>query len=210
MWLAGKPTVDLSGWVFTDTNDASEWDPVTDGDQIVINGGGLGMALTLTGSSSYDTITGGDAGNQIFGLAGDDLINGGSGSDTITGGLGVDVIHAGLGADTLVVSENESAAGETYDGGGGIDTLEIHTSADFTGSTMQSLEVLSLASSVVLTSNQLDLATDTPTGIAHDLSVTGGSDGDLITVNVMERCSRRSTCRGGCSRTRMTPTNGTL
>ena len=65
--------------MFTDTNDANEWDPVTDGDQIVINGGGLGMALTLTGSSSYDTITGGDAGNQIFGLAGNDLINGGSG-----------------------------------------------------------------------------------------------------------------------------------
>ena len=96
----------------------------------------------------------------------------------------MDVIHAGLGADTLVVSENELAAGETYDGGGGIDTLEIHTSADFTGSTMQSLEVLSLASSVVFTSNQLDLRPMTPAGIAHGLSVTGGSDADLITVNV--------------------------
>ena len=71
-----------------------------------------------------------------------------------------------MGADTLVVPASDLAAGETYDGGGGVDTLEIHTSADFTGSTMQSLEVLSLASSVVFTSNQLDLATDTPTGIA--------------------------------------------
>ena len=101
-----QPTVDLSGWVFPDTGDANEWDHLPDGDQIVINGGGLGVALTLTGSSSYDTITGGDAGNQIFWPAGNDLITGGSGSDPITGGLGVDVIHAGLGADTLVVSEN--------------------------------------------------------------------------------------------------------
>ena len=64
-----------------------------------------------------------------------------------------------------------TAAGETYDGGGGVDTLSIHTSADFTGSTMQSLEVLSLASSVVFTSDQLDLATDTPTG--HGLEPVG-------------------------------------
>ena len=62
----------------------------------------------------------------IKGLGGNDTLNGFGGDDELNGGKGVDTILGGFGNDTLIVkAPDELVAGETYDGGGGFDTLQV-------------------------------------------------------------------------------------
>ncbi|MCB1497264.1 MAG: hypothetical protein KDJ86_15855, partial [Bauldia sp.] len=116
--VAGGETFDLSD---TGTIQFQTW---TSGNAIIVDGAGFLTSLDITGSNNDETITGGDAG------------------DTITGGLGVDEIYGGDGDDILVVDGDagDAVAGETYDGGGNTDTLQVTGDADFTGSTITSIE----------------------------------------------------------------------
>ncbi len=67
----------------------------------------------------------GDAGiNSLFGDSGNDVINGGDGGDYILGGVGADILNGGGGEDFFYLeTQTDMAAGETYDGGTGSDTL---------------------------------------------------------------------------------------
>ncbi len=86
---------------------------ITSGDSVsatnftAVDASALSSALTMTGSTSADTITGG------------------SGNDTITGNGGADVIAGGLGNDRITVSGAESSV----DGGTGTDTLVASASS---------------------------------------------------------------------------------
>ncbi|HMN84564.1 MAG TPA: calcium-binding protein, partial [Bauldia sp.] len=101
------------------------------------------------------------------------------GDDTITGGAGKDALHGGAGSDRLMVVDGDAVAGETYDGGTGNDTLQVSGTADFTGSTITSIEKLKLGSSVTFTSDQLGA------GIAADFEVTGtDTHEDTVTIRV--------------------------
>ena len=74
-------------------------------------------------------------------------------------------------------------AGETYDGGGDTDTLEVTGSADFSlaGTVVTSIEALKLGSSATFRSNQLQAQG----GLAAALAVTGTvGNVDTVTVKV--------------------------
>jgi hypothetical protein len=83
--IVDATTVDLSGLAFT--SDASEAT-----DNIVLDGSGNAVSITLTGSSILDNITGG------------------TGSDTIVAGGGADIVIGGTGGDTIDLTESTSAA----------------------------------------------------------------------------------------------------
>ncbi|SDB13881.1 calcium-binding protein [Bauldia litoralis] len=174
----GDLTVDLSGWTFVD------WLPVADSDLIVIDGSAVvddTKDQVLTGTSQNDTITGGAGEDTIVGGAGDDTLTGGGSADTLTGGLGADTVYGGAGDDILVVDGADAVAGETYDGGADTDTLSVSGTADFTGSTITSIEKLAMGSSATFTSDQLGA------GLSSTLEVTGtNGNTDTVTINVVD------------------------
>jgi Ca2+-binding RTX toxin-like protein len=122
------------------------------------------------------------AGNDtINGTAGNDLIDGLGGDDVITGGLGADTIRGGAGNDRFVIrGPGDVAAGESYSGGGGIDSLQVGADTDLSdvviGADIENLYNLSLGASVLLTARQIsgfDLIT------VKDITVTRAGTADL-------------------------------
>jgi hypothetical protein len=96
--------------------------------------------LTITGSTTKDSITGGGGADSINGGLADDTLIGGAGADTILGGAGSDAITGGTGVDSLT-------------GGDGVDTFYLTATAlngldvitDFGKATATSPDVLSIS-----------------------------------------------------------------
>jgi Ca2+-binding RTX toxin-like protein len=87
-------------------------------DTVIIADAGIGDdVITLDSSVTLDAYLKGGADN--------DIITGGSGDDTIEGGAGLDQAFGGLGNDTFRERVSDLVAGESFDGGGGIDTVEL-------------------------------------------------------------------------------------
>jgi serralysin len=138
-------TLDLTGATF---------DP--NYDTVVTGGNGnsvirLGDARNVVyGGTGNETIYGGAAYDAIYGGDGDDTIFGGDSFDQLYGNAGRDELHGGNGDDWLTVGTNtDLVAGEIYDGGVGVDTLDLSDpldhntgSYDLTGVTLVSIEQL--------------------------------------------------------------------
>lgn len=78
---------------------------------------------TLLGGTGSDTLTG-DAGSDLVHGGDDaDLLFGGDGDDTLHGGTGADSVLGGAGNDVIVVTSDDSV--DVFDGGTGIDTLDL-------------------------------------------------------------------------------------
>ncbi len=106
--------IDLSGVAFT------AWDDATDG---IILRAHATLPSAVIGSAQADDISGG--------MSADTLIGGG-GNDRIGGGWGGDVLSGGEGDDLFIYSKaNDLDAGETLDGGAGIDTIGLTAGAEF-------------------------------------------------------------------------------
>jgi Ca2+-binding RTX toxin-like protein len=80
--------------------------------------------MPITGTTGNDIIDGTSGADEIFGLAGNDTINGLEGNDTIYGGLGNDTLNGGDG-DDLFVEDEATTAADFFNGGAGIDTIEL-------------------------------------------------------------------------------------
>jgi Ca2+-binding RTX toxin-like protein len=93
-------------------------------DTITVDGTGLGLQMTITGSDQGDLINGGAANDTISGGDGDDTIDGNAGTDTVTGGAGDDifVMSTGSGSDTIT--------DWTSDGAGGADKISASGALD--------------------------------------------------------------------------------
>ena len=101
-----------------------------DGTTGVDNIQGLGGDDTINGDAGADTLDGGSGNDTIDGGSQNDTINGGSGNDRLIGGAGGDTIDGGLGSDAFVINaQTDIAAGESYTGGSGIDTVSIEGGA---------------------------------------------------------------------------------
>lgn len=169
-----------------------------------------GAATTLTGGTVSDQLIAGDNGDSLNGAGGDDILTGGDGNDTITSGTGSDTVTAGDGNDTVTieVAGDDAAGGDGADtlvlaptaagitfaldntniagfetitlnsGSGGATTLAFGTNYD---------AGLDSASTIVVNASALvggETVTITDGGdVANDFSVTGGGDGDLITLD---------------------------
>lgn len=137
--------------------------------------------LTFTGwTSGIDTIT-------IDGSAGADTITGTSQADTIVGGAGADNLRGGGGADTFVVSDGDTAAGETYSGNGGNDRILVNNGFhNFQSSTITSVERLEFAvdSYVLLRDGQVGAG-----GSIQTVRGSGGADNLHINGNAIDLSS---------------------
>ncbi len=91
---------------------------------------------TVLGGAGNDWIDGGSGSDSLIGGEGNDAINGGDGSDTISGGNGSDLIVSSTGGDKITGDANDDrlvytatisgGTAQTFDGGTGTDTLEVH------------------------------------------------------------------------------------
>jgi T1SS-143 domain-containing protein len=81
------------------------------------------------GGEGIDGIAGGAGSDRLYGNAGDDYLYGMTGNDTLVGGTGSDTIDGGIGDDTGIFDASV-AAGGSYDGGAGTDTLRIELTAE--------------------------------------------------------------------------------
>jgi Ca2+-binding RTX toxin-like protein len=94
--------------------------------------GGEGGDFYLGGGEGNDRIFGGDGDDGLIGDDGNDLLEGGEGADKLNGGSGIDTLRGQGGDDWLVLldySPDANFAGESVDGGEGLDTLEFDASA---------------------------------------------------------------------------------
>lgn len=129
---------------------------------------GLAGDDTLLGGAGDDLIEGGEGNDHIDGGADDDVIFGDAGNDILIGGLGNDVIKGNAGDDTFIVTSTADGR-DSYDGGDGIDTLD--------------LSGLSQSITLTLKDGATTYATDTIENIEN---VIGGSAADKLTGNALD------------------------
>ncbi len=103
--------------------------------------------FNLYGTAFADSLTGGAGNDVLSGDAGNDTLAGGDGNDFLIPGNGVDSVSGGSGDDYFQVLS--ISAGDSFDGGSGIDSLEV----DFgtaTGPTFLDLSALAGGGSVTV------------------------------------------------------------
>ncbi len=177
-----SPEFGLSGVGLTITGTANADTLVGGADADTISG--LGGNDTIRGNGGHDTIDGGLGSDTIEGGLGNDLIdgggdddsiNGGEGNDTLRGGAGQDTLIGGTGDDTLIGGEDDDilsdiAGTNSFDGGGGNDTLQFVSKNDaaenFTGGTGRDTFKLDAA---VTGAVVVDTITDFQSGSAGDV-----------------------------------------
>ena len=145
---------------------------------------------TINGGNGSDTIIGGDnaGGDVIVGGSGNDVISGGGGNDAITGGNGRDTFNGGIGNDRLVVNNQaEVLVNEAYNGGSGIDKLDLETAVAIDlSSTLINADVETLESNgaVSLKAAQLGAFTNVQTGAITltNAGIADLSDGGTVTA----------------------------
>jgi Ca2+-binding RTX toxin-like protein len=122
-------------------SDAREFNdgPVAEDDITAVPGG----PFDLYGTQGDDTMHAAPAGNQVWGYGGDDVLYGGIGFDNLIGGDGHDVLYGGDGSDSLQgmagaddeygesgddtfwISSATDLIGDRYDGGAGMDQINV-------------------------------------------------------------------------------------
>ncbi|HYD74256.1 MAG TPA: calcium-binding protein, partial [Candidatus Binatia bacterium] len=127
-----------------------------------------------------DTFTGDASAEVADGLGGDDTLNGGDGADTLRGGAGSDSVFGGGGDDTMLLDEGEADSGETYDGGAGMDTLQVAGSVGLIGATV-SFERLTFVAGAF----GVNAAAFSSAGLpSTTLLVTGSGLVDIVQINI--------------------------
>ena len=93
-------------------------------DGLLVDIAGTGGDVDLSGFT-FDSWTAGDDLITVTGNDGANTINGTAMIDRLIGGLGVDQLYGNGGADIFVIASGEDASSETYNGGGGLDTIQV-------------------------------------------------------------------------------------
>ncbi|MEM7696351.1 MAG: hypothetical protein AAF318_18020 [Pseudomonadota bacterium] len=110
----------------------ADGDQITNGDDIILGGGGTD---TIDGGLGNDMIVGGNDDDVMSDSGGNDTLDGGAGNDTLNGGAGDDVVGGSLGSDSIDGgSGNDTVGGgtgnDTVTGGAGNDTFVIRNGSD--------------------------------------------------------------------------------
>ncbi|HLO75598.1 MAG TPA: type I secretion C-terminal target domain-containing protein [Magnetospirillum sp.] len=153
--VSAKTLTDLEKILGSQTGDifvGGNWNNVFDG---------RGGADSATGAGSEDTFWGGSGADILTTLAGDDVLTGGAGADTLLAGDGTDTLQ--------YIANTDAVAGETIDGGAGVDTIALGAlvQSDFSTSTIRDVESLTVKSgTVTLTASQFLALANGVTGTA--------------------------------------------
>jgi len=126
--------------------------------------GGAGRNDFIQAGSGDDIVSGRGGADILYGGEGNDVVNGDAGNDVIYGGLGVDVLNGGDHDDQL-----EGDAGDTFNGGAGIDYAGIDVSLS------AGTNILGTASGVTYT-----LTDGTKVLDIERFSYDGGSGTDIV------------------------------
>jgi Ca2+-binding RTX toxin-like protein len=140
-----------------------------------------------TGGGGADTLIGNGVANRLVGGGGADTLKGAAGADNLNGGTGTDKLFGDTGNDILVWS-----AGDTHNGGTGIDTLKLPGSLNLTttpNARTAGIERIDMTGggNATLTVNASDVLALSTT--SNTLTILGNA-GD--TVNLMGPFARQS------------------
>ena len=139
-----------------------------------IDAAALSAAVSLSGSSSANSITGGSGGDTIDGAGGADVISAGSGNDTVTYHGTETSIDGGTGTDTLVLAVVGGITAVDFAVGAGSD----QTTGDILSVTnFENLDA-SVTSSALIVTGSSGVNTIT-TGSGND-TIDGGGGADVI------------------------------
>jgi trimeric autotransporter adhesin len=151
-----------------------------------------GTALVGTGNAIDNLITGNASNNTLSGGGGDDVLDGGAGNDSMIGGTG---------DDTFIVD----AAGDSVTESTGQGTDTVISSLNYTLSSTQEVENLTLIGAAVTgTGNALD---NTITGNGEDNILTGAAGNDSLSgslgIDTLNGGAGNDTLDGGLDADRM-------
>lgn len=139
--------------------------------------GGPGTDL-LWGNEGNDNLNGGDDADELHGGTGNDTLDGADGNDTLIGESGDDTLDSGPGGDTLYAGDGADIAyfdfddvdgmSDLYDGGLGIDVLDLRLSPEQLADPAIDLEIHQFANFV-----SVNLNPNTESGIPFTFSTLG-------------------------------------
>ena len=154
----------------------------TSGDSVTVTGfqnvdaSAVSATLSITGSSSANTITGGSGDDTIDGSGGADVINAGGGNDTVTYNGSETSIDGGAGSDTLILSASATVTAVNFTVSSGVD----QTTGDTTSvANFENLNAGALSSAITVTG--LSSANAITTGSGND-TIDGGGGADVISA----------------------------
>ncbi len=154
-----------------------------------VDGSSLSVALTLTGSSTANTISGGSGNDTIDGAGGADTVDAGAGNDTVTERGSETSIDGGLGNDTLIVAAGSGvtavnlavAAGSDQTTGDGASVANFES---FDGSALTA--ALTVTGSSGANSLVTGSGADTINGGGGTDAINAGGGNDTVTYNGAE------------------------
>ncbi len=133
----------------------------------------VGMASTVGGTSSNDTLTGTSASELLSGGSGNDTLNANDGNDILNGGSGNDTMNGGNGNDTYIVDSASDTVSESASAG----TDLVQTSVNYTLTNNVENLLLAGIASINGTGNSLN---NTITGNAGNNILDGSSGSDTL------------------------------
>lgn len=150
-------------------------------------------SVTITGSSSNETIIGNGLSNRLSGGAGDDVLrasdsspasgratlDGGSGNDTLEGGSGADSLVGGAGNDLYVITDALDFFGEAA--GGGADVI-ITSASVSVPLNIEEIRITAGSSGLTITGSSASEAI-IGNGLSNRLS--GGAGDDVLLASAM-------------------------
>jgi Ca2+-binding RTX toxin-like protein len=153
----------LSGGLGQDTLNGGAGDDVLDGGGQDDNlDGGIGSDLVFGGDGN-DILSGAEGDDTLYGGPGNDVIDGGPGTDTLSGDADDDILDSGPGTDSLYAGDGNDLAyfdeddvdslTDLYDGGLGIDTLDLRLSAGQLNDPAIQLEITQFANFISVNAN---------------------------------------------------------
>ncbi len=166
--------------------------PTTNDDPPPVTGGPTGPTgpTVITGTPDVDILDGTEGDDEIDGLASNDTINALGGNDviTISPGGGADIVNGGEGNDRLIISED---SGFVFNGGAGIDVLEIAGDLNIDTETFKSLadniEIIDLNKThdnvVIFAADDFQDINATNTIQFRGGETEGGGDGDTLVLH---------------------------
>lgn len=148
-------------------------------DQIKVSG-----AVTDLTNIAFDNWSDGTDSIVLLGTLGSDTLTGSAKNDVIQNTTGADTLKGGLGDDTFTMTGSQTNAGDSIDGGNGLnDTIAVSGLAGFANVTITNVETLALSRNTTLGQNALVGFKSTQIGVGAIVTVVGSVDAETLLIS---------------------------